>query len=164
MPLANAYLRDDQLGEREAFYPLHVYVCEQCLLVQHDTVVPPGVLFDDYAYFSSYSDTWLLHAKTYTDMIVTRLGLGPRHRVVEIGSNDGYLLQYFMGHGLPVLGIEPAANVADAAQQRGIPTRVAFFSAATAASLAAQKASKPASWWAIMCWRIFLTSTIAFGV
>ncbi len=138
MPLVNAYLRRDQLDIPEAFYPLHVYVCEQCWLVQHDTVVPPSVLFDDYAYFSSISDTWLLHAKAYTDTIVQRLGLGPRHQVVEIGSNDGYLLQYFMGHEIPVLGIEPAANVAEVAQQRGVSTRTAFFSTATAMALAAE--------------------------
>ncbi|ETX09184.1 class I SAM-dependent methyltransferase [Candidatus Entotheonella palauensis] len=138
MPLVNAYLRRDQLGTSEVSYPLHVYVCEQCFLVQHDTLVPPGALFNDYAYFSSYSDTWLLHAKAYADMIVNRLGLGPRHQVVEIGSNDGYLLQYIMGHGVPVLGVEPAANVAEVAQQRGVPTRIAFFGAAMAADLAAE--------------------------
>ncbi len=138
MPLVNAYLRPDQLGAPEAFYPLHVYICDQCFLVQHNTVVPPEALFDDYAYFSSYSDTWLEHAKAYTDMIVPRLGLGARHQVVEIGSNDGYLLQYVMGHGVPVLGIEPAANVAAIAQQRGVPTRVAFFGADTAAALVAE--------------------------
>ncbi|ETX01859.1 MAG: SAM-dependent methyltransferase [Candidatus Entotheonella factor] len=138
MPLVNAYLRYDQLGDAEASYPLRVYVCEYCFLVQHDTLVPPRSLFDDYAYFSSFSETWLLHAKAYADMIVHRLGLGPCHQVVEIGSNDGYLLQYLMGHGIPVLGVEPAANVAEVAQQRGVPTRVAFFGAATAATLAAE--------------------------
>jgi len=138
MPLVNAYLHRDQLGDPETYYPLHVYVCEQCFLVQHDTEVTPAALFDDYAYFSSYSETWLLHAKAYADMIVARLGLGPRQQVIEIGSNDGYLLQYVMGHGVPVLGIEPAANVAETAQQRGIPTRVAFFGTATAAALAAE--------------------------
>ncbi len=138
MPLVNAYLRDDQLGDTEALYPLHVYVCDQCFLVQHNAVVQPRDLFHDYAYYSSYSETWLLHAKAYVDMIVTRLGLGPCHRVVEIGSNDGYLLKYFMAHGLSVLGIEPAMTVADAARQRGIPTRMAFFGDATATSLTAE--------------------------
>ncbi len=135
MPLVNAYLHHDQLDTPEAFYPLHVYVCEHCFLVQHGTEVPPEDLFDDYAYFSSYSDTWLRHAKAYVDMIVSRLGLGPHHQVVEIGSNDGYLLQYMMEHGIPVLGIEPAANVAAVAQQQGVPTHVAFFGTDTATKL-----------------------------
>jgi SAM-dependent methyltransferase len=126
-PLANMYLTPIQLHQMEPFYPLHVYVCERCLLVQLEEFSNPEAIFSDYAYFASYSDTWLQHARTYTEMVLKRFGLDRTQQVVEIASNDGYLLQYFVAKGIPVLGIEPAANVAEVAIKRGIPTRVEFF-------------------------------------
>jgi hypothetical protein len=134
-PLANSYLAAEQLGCVEPFYPLHAYVCEQCLLVQLESVVSAGELFTDYAYFSSYSDSWLDHSKAYAEMAVRRFELGAGSHVVEVASNDGYLLQYFMAMGIPVLGIEPAANVAEAAVARGIPTVVRFFGQEAAGDL-----------------------------
>jgi SAM-dependent methyltransferase len=131
-PLANAYLKPSQLNAMEPFYPLHAYVCENCFLVQLEAFESPKHIFSDYAYFSSYSDTLLKHSKAYVDMIVTRLGLTEQHEVVEIASNDGYLLQYFVEKGIPVLGVEPAANVAEAAMQKEIPTLVKFFGRETA--------------------------------
>ena len=126
-PLANAYLTAEQLHQMEPFYPLRVYVCEHCWLAQLETFTAPESIFSDYAYFSSYSDSWLQHAKAYVEMAVERFHLSATSHVVEIASNDGYLLQYFVARGIPVLGIEPAANVAAAAQQRGIQTLVRFF-------------------------------------
>jgi len=126
-PLSNAYLRADQLGVPEPTYPLRAYLCETCLLVQLEQFATPEAIFGDYAYFSSYSESWLRHARQFAEDAVRRFGLGPARRVVEIASNDGYLLQYFQGLGVPVLGVEPAANVARVAQERGIPTRVEFF-------------------------------------
>jgi SAM-dependent methyltransferase len=137
-PLCESYLHVDQLNQMEAFYPLHVYVCEQCYLVQLLEYVSPEKIFSHYAYFSSYSDTWLQHAKAYTEMAIERLHVHERSQVVEIASNDGYLLQYFVARGIPVLGIEPAANVAEVATQRGIPTVVKFFGEETARELAAE--------------------------
>lgn len=137
-PLSNAYLRADQLGLMEPFYPLHVRVCGSCLLVQLPELASPEAIFTDYAYFSSYSDTWLRHAEDYAAMITGRLGLGAGHLVVEIASNDGYLLKNFVARRIPVLGIEPAANVAAAAEKIGVPTRAAFFGAAMASELAAE--------------------------
>jgi 2-polyprenyl-3-methyl-5-hydroxy-6-metoxy-1,4-benzoquinol methylase len=126
-PLANTYLSPDQLHRMEPFYPLHVYVCEYCLLTQLEEFATPEQIFSDYAYFASYSDTWLQHARQYTEMIVARFDLTSQSQVVEIASNDGYLLQYFAAKGIPALGIEPAANVAEVAVEKGIPTRVEFF-------------------------------------
>src|SRR3954454_11331347 len=126
-PLANAYLRPDQLGQMEPFYPLRALVCDTCFLVQLDEYESPEAIFGDYAYFSSYSTTWLDHAKRYVEMITERLGLGSESRVVELASNDGYLLQYFVERGIPVLGIEPAANVAKVAEEGGVRTLVKFF-------------------------------------
>src|SRR5579864_5598599 len=126
-PLCESFLSADQLNQMEAFYPLHVRVCEKCLLVQLQEYVNPTEIFTEYAYFSSYSDSWLKHASDYTDMIVRRLGLNSSSQVVEIASNDGYLLQYFVRKGIPVLGIEPAANVARAAEEKGVSTLVRFF-------------------------------------
>jgi SAM-dependent methyltransferase len=136
-PLANTYLTEAQLEEPEPFYPLRVYVCEECFLVQLPEAVPPEEIFSDYAYFSSYSDSWLRHARTYAEQMIERLDLDKTSKVVEIGSNDGYLLQYFKDHGVPVLGIDPAANVAAAAQEAGIPTVVDFFGLDTAHRLRA---------------------------
>src|SRR2546430_16482486 len=121
-PLCESYLREDQLDEMEPFYPLHVYVCHQCFLVQVQEYVSPEAIFREYAYFSSYSDSWLAHVKGYVSMITERLGLNPASQVVELGSNDGYLLQYFVAKGIPVLGVEPARNVAAAAIAKGVST------------------------------------------
>src|SRR5882672_515143 len=126
-PLANAYLTAEQLHQMEPFYPLCVYVCERCWLVQLEAFTAPESVFSDYAYFSSYSDSWLQHAKAYVKMAVERFSLTAASQVIEIASNDGYLLQYFVALGIPVLGIEPAENIAAAAQQRGISTLVRFF-------------------------------------
>lgn len=134
-PLSNAYVKADVLHRMERFYPLRVYVCESCLLVQLQEFESPDKIFRDYAYFSSYSESWLRHCQTYTDYMIGRFGLGPEHRVVEIGSNDGYMLKYFKARGVPALGIEPAENVARTALGRGIDTLVRFFGANTAADL-----------------------------
>jgi 2-polyprenyl-3-methyl-5-hydroxy-6-metoxy-1,4-benzoquinol methylase len=134
-PLANSYLQREHLSAIEPFYPLHARVCESCYLVQLDVVETPAKIFQDYAYFSSFSDTWLKHAADYTEQMVTRFSLDPSSMVVEIASNDGYLLQYFHAMGIPVLGIEPAENVASVAQQKGIPTLVKFFGSETAREL-----------------------------
>ena len=134
-PLANSYLTLNQLQDMEPFYPLHVYVCEECLLVQLEECQSPAAIFSDYAYFSSFSDSWLQHAKSYVEMATERFALGPHSQVIEIASNDGYLLQYFVEKQIPVLGIEPAENVAQAAIQKGIQTQVAFFGQDTAIQL-----------------------------
>ena len=126
-PLCESFLRADQLNQMEAFYPLHTYVCEHCHLVQLMEYVRPGEIFTEYAYFSSYSETWLEHARQYTDQMIARFGITEQSFVVELASNDGYLLKNFVAHGIPVLGIEPAANVAEIARQKGVPTRVEFF-------------------------------------
>jgi SAM-dependent methyltransferase len=136
-PLANSYLKAAQLNQMEPFYPLHVRLCGACFLVQLEPVAKPEEIFSDYAYFSSYSDSWLEHAKNYTDAVTRRFGLKGQSWVVEIASNDGYLLQYFVGKGIPVLGIEPARNVAEEAIRRGIPTDVRFFGNNTARNLTA---------------------------
>ena len=136
-PLSNAYLKAEQLNGMERFYPLHAWVCESCYLVQLEEFESPRHIFgEDYAYFSSYSDTWLEHARRYTELMMGRLGLGPKSHVVELASNDGYLLQYFKRKGIPVLGIEPAANVAAEAERKGVPTLVEFFGTETARELA----------------------------
>jgi SAM-dependent methyltransferase len=137
-PLANAYLRPAQLNQMEPFYPLHVYVCEGCFLVQLEEFASPELIFSDYAYLASYSDTWLCHARSYVEMANARFNLSDRSQVVEIASNDGYLLQYFVAKGIPVLGIEPAANVAETAMAKGIPTRVEFFGEETARLMVAE--------------------------
>jgi SAM-dependent methyltransferase len=126
-PLSNSYVPLARARAMEPYYPLHAWVCDRCWLVQLEAFESPQEIFGDYAYFSSYSDTWLEHARRYSAAMVPRLGLGPASQVVEIASNDGYLLQYFHAAGIPVLGIEPAANVAEAARARGVATRVEFF-------------------------------------
>jgi SAM-dependent methyltransferase len=136
-PLCESYLTPDQLNEMEPFYPLHAYVCDRCFLVQVQQYVSPKEIFTEYAYFSSYSDSWLRHARRYVDMITERLGLTAASRVIELGSNDGYLLQYFVVRGIPALGIEPARNVATAAVARGVPTITKLFSRQTARELVA---------------------------
>jgi 2-polyprenyl-3-methyl-5-hydroxy-6-metoxy-1,4-benzoquinol methylase len=134
-PLANAFVSAERLGAMEPFYPLSAFVCSNCFLVQLSHFEAPEHIFSDYVYFSSFSDTWLRHAETYADTMIARLGLGAASKVVEIASNDGYLLQYFRARGIPVLGVEPAANVAQVAIDRGIPTEVAFFGDAFAGAL-----------------------------
>jgi SAM-dependent methyltransferase len=136
-PLANSYLGADDLGRMEPFYPLRLYLCDSCLLVQLEEFASPEEIFGRYAYFSSYSDTWLRHASAYAAMAVERFGLDEHSHVVEIASNDGYLLQYFAERGIPALGIEPAVNVAEAAVAKGIPTIVRFFGEAAARELRA---------------------------
>jgi 2-polyprenyl-3-methyl-5-hydroxy-6-metoxy-1,4-benzoquinol methylase len=136
-PLSNSYLASEQLNRMERFYPLHAWVCEACLLVQLEQFETPENIFSDYAYFSSYSDSWLEHARKYAHDSIARLGLQSSSLVVEVASNDGYLLQYFAQRGISVLGIEPAANVAAAAERRGVPTCVKFFGVQTAKELVA---------------------------
>jgi len=118
-PLCESFSSREQLNQMEAFYPLHAYVCGNCFLVQLEAYVTPEHIFSDYAYFSSYSDSWLAHAKKYTERMVERFGIGEKSFVVELASNDGYLLQYFVEKKVPVLGIEPAANVAAVAVKKG---------------------------------------------
>ena len=134
-PIANCYLQQRQLNHIEAFYPLHVYICDRCFLVQLEEFETPEHIFKDYAYFSSFSDTWLQHAKSYVNMIIERLQLSENSQIIEIASNDGYLLQYFLSRGMFVLGIEPAANVAMHAVNKGIPTIEKFFGENTACQL-----------------------------
>lgn len=134
-PLAQSFLSQDQLDQMEPFYPLHVYVCGKCFLVQLREFVAPENIFSDYLYFASYSDSWLAHAKAYTDMMVGRFAINEKSLVVEIASNDGYLLQYFLEKRIPVLGVEPAANVASVAAKKGIPSLVKFFNSDTAREL-----------------------------
>ena len=136
-PLANSYLTADQLEKMEPFYPLHVYVCNTCLLVQLPVWQSAEEIFSDYAYFSSYSESWLRHAQEYTRMMIDRFGFDSRSSIIEIASNDGYLLRYFKESGIPILGIEPAGNVAKAARDAGIPTLVKFFGSKTAEELSA---------------------------
>jgi len=126
-PLCQTVLTEQGLSEPEVFYPLHARVCTRCWLVQIPEFVPPDDIFSEYAYFSAYSDSWVEHARQYADMIVARLSLTSDDLVVELASNDGYLLQHFLPHGVPVLGIDPAKNVAEAAVARGVPTLVEFF-------------------------------------
>jgi SAM-dependent methyltransferase len=137
-PLCESYVGAADLNRMEPFYPLHVYVCESCLLAQLEEFVSPEEIFTEYAYFSSYADSWLRHAKDYTDMMVERFGIGPDKLVIELASNDGYLLQYFIEKGVPVLGIEPARNVAKAAIEKGVPTLVEFFGERLAENLSAE--------------------------
>jgi hypothetical protein len=136
-PLANSYLEPADLARAEPFFPLAVYVCGECLLVQLPEAERPEAIFSDYAYFSSYSESWLRHAEAYAAAMIERFGFGPDHQVIEIASNDGYLLRWFRERGVPVLGVEPAGNVAAAAEAAGIPTQVKFFGAATARELVA---------------------------
>jgi len=137
-PLCESFLREDQLNDMEPHYPLRVRVCGECFLAQIGEYVEPSEIFDDYAYFSSYSDSWLKHASDYADMMTERFELGSDARVLEIASNDGYLLQYFQKKGLDVLGVDPAFTVAEAAIAKGIPTRIEFFNEGFAGRLAAE--------------------------
>ncbi len=138
-PIANNYLTEEQLGRMEPFYPLHALVCDRCFLVQLEEFESPEAIFSDYAYFSSYSTSWLEHCRRYAEATTERFGLGADSQVVEIASNDGYLLQYFAERGVPVLGVEPAANVAEVAVENGVPTVVEFFGTEIATNLAAAR-------------------------
>jgi 2-polyprenyl-3-methyl-5-hydroxy-6-metoxy-1,4-benzoquinol methylase len=126
-PLCESYLAADQIDQMEPYFPLHVLVCGNCFLVQLQEYVKPEHIFSEYAYFSSYSTSWVEHARQYCEMIQARLSLGPKSQVFEIASNDGYLLQHFLPLGVPVTGIEPAGNCAEVARQKNIPTLVEFF-------------------------------------
>ena len=137
-PLCESYLPGERLDDPETFYPLHVRLCASCLLVQLPAYVPGEDIFSDYAYFSSYSDSWVAHAKRYADEMTARLALTSGSLVTEVASNDGYLLQHFHAAGIPVLGVEPAANVAKAAQAKDIRTVVRFLGPETGASIAAE--------------------------
>ena len=134
-PLANSFVSPDRARSMEPFYPLHAYVCSACRLVQLEEFESPQHIFGDYIYFSSYSESWLRHAEAYAEKMTQRLGLGAEAMIVEVASNDGYLLQYFRQRGVKVLGIEPAANVAAVAAEKGIPSEIAFFGTATATRL-----------------------------
>ena len=136
-PLANSYLPPERVGAMEPFYPLRALVCGRCFLVQLEEFETPERIFSDYAYFSSYSVSWLEHCRRYVEQMIETLGLGGNSHVVELASNDGYLLQYFLDRGIPVLGVEPAANVAEVARGKGVPTLVEFFGRRAAATLAA---------------------------
>src|SRR5580765_6643511 len=138
-PLCESFLPAERLEVMEPFFPLHVRVCERCWLAQLPSFVPPAEIFEEYAYFSAFSDSWVEHARRYVEMITDRLGLGPDSLVVELASNDGYLLQHFLPKGVPVLGIDPAANVAVAAEERGVPTLVDFFGASLAERLVRER-------------------------
>jgi C-methyltransferase C-terminal domain/Putative zinc binding domain/Methyltransferase domain len=135
-PLCESYVPEEKLDEAEVFYPLHVRLCETCLLVQLPAYVPGEDIFSDYAYFSSYSDSWVAHAQRYAQEMTGRLRLTPDSLVTEVASNDGYLLQHFHAAGIPVLGVEPAGNVAEAARARGIRTEVQFLGADTGREIA----------------------------
>jgi SAM-dependent methyltransferase len=134
-PLCESYVPVERVNAMERFYPLHAKVCESCLLVQLEEFVSGEDIFSDYAYFSSYSDSWVEHARRYVEMAIERFGLGADSMVIEVASNDGYLLRHVVDRGIPVLGIEPAANVAKVAQDRGVETLVRFFGRETAREL-----------------------------
>ena len=136
-PLANSYVATNRKRAGELFYPLHAFVCGSCFLVQLEEFESPEAIFSEYAYFSGFSTSWLRHAESYVAEIQRRYALNSSQKVIEVASNDGYLLQYFVARGVPVLGIEPAANVANVANSRGIPTEVAFFNEDTAHRLVA---------------------------
>lgn len=131
-PLCERFLEADELNAMEPFFPLKVWVCGECYLVQLQEYVAPDEIFSHYAYFSSYSTSWLEHARKYVEMMCERFALGEGHKVVEVASNDGYLLQYFVQKSIPALGIDPAANVVKAAEEKGVRTLVRFFGEATA--------------------------------
>lgn len=137
-PLCESFVSREQLNQMEPFYPLHAVVCEKCLLVQVCDFVTADHIYSEYAYFSSFSDSWLRHARDYAEMITERLKLGPQSLVIELASNDGYLLQNFVQKSIPVLGIDPAANIAPHAIKKGIPTLVRFFGVETAREVLAQ--------------------------
>jgi 2-polyprenyl-3-methyl-5-hydroxy-6-metoxy-1,4-benzoquinol methylase len=135
LPLSNAFLKKEMLDSSEKKYPLCVYVCHNCFLVQVPEFEKPENIFNNYPYFSSYSSTWLEHAENYVEMIIKKFGFNEKNLIVEIASNDGYLLQFFKEKNIPVLGIEPAVNVANVAKEKGILTVTKFFNVNTANEL-----------------------------
>jgi hypothetical protein len=137
-PLCESYVDPSRLDAAETFYPLNVRICDSCLLVQLPAYVAGEDIFSDYAYFSSYSDSWVAHARNYAEMMIGRLGLTPDSLVTEVASNDGYLLQHFHARDIPVLGVEPAGNVAEVARERGIRTVVEFLGTETGPQIAGQ--------------------------
>lgn len=137
-PLCESYVSAEMVNQMEPFYPLHVFVCTECFLVQLEEFVSREHIFTEYAYFSSYADSWLQHVKAYTDLMVERFGLNENSHVVEVASNDGYLLQYFVAKNIPSLGVEPAANVAKVAIEKGVPTRIEFFGVDCARQMVAE--------------------------
>jgi SAM-dependent methyltransferase len=137
-PLCESFVSADRLNQMEAFYPLHVRVCNNCLLAQLEAYVSPEHIFTEYAYFSSFADTWLEHCQAYTKLMVERFGLNEQSQVIELASNDGYLLQYFVERNIPALGVEPAANIAKVAIAKGIPTINEFFGRDCARKLVSQ--------------------------
>lgn len=137
-PLCESFVSFDRINQMEAFYPLHVRVCDRCFLVQLEAYVSPEHIFREYAYFSSYADSWLAQCKAYTDLVVDRFGLNETSQVIELASNDGYLLQYFIEKNIPVLGVEPATNIAEVAISKGIPTLNEFFGRECARNLVAK--------------------------
>lgn len=137
-PLCQTHISPNHLNEMEPFFPLHAYVCSNCFLVQLQEFVAPSQIFTEYAYFSSYSSSWIEHARRYTQAMIERFQLNTSSKVIEIASNDGYLLQHFVARGIPVLGVEPAANVARVAVGKGIPTTVRFLGCASAAEIVAE--------------------------
>jgi len=138
-PLCNKQVKPQEKNDMEKFYPLHAYVCDNCWLMQLEEFATPDEIFaEDYTYFSSYSDTWLEHCRKYTHRMIERFGFNAESKVVELASNDGYLLQYFIEAGVPVLGVEPARNVAEVAREKGVPTEDVFFGVDTARQLSEQ--------------------------
>ncbi len=135
-PLANAYVKPADAGSPDATYPLRAFVCDECWLVQAEAFASPQEIFSDYAYFSSFSDSWVEHARRFADGAIERFGLTARSQVIEVASNDGYLLRHFVSRGIPALGIEPAQNVAKVAREAGVPTECRFFGRETATDLA----------------------------
>src|SRR5215470_11120672 len=152
-PLCETFPAAGELNHMEAFYPLRAWVCDACWLVQVQEYVRPEQIFHEYPYFSSYSASWLQHAERYVAAVVDRVGLGPDSLVVELGSNDGYLLQYFVASGVPALGIEPARNVAEVARARGVPTLVRMFDARCARDLVGPDGDKLAAAAGLAHWR-----------
>lgn len=138
-PLANSYIKEENASHMEPVFPLHAFVCEECFLVQLAEFESPEGIFSDYAYFSSFSESWLAHARNYVETVTERFQLTENHHIVELASNDGYLLQYFKEKNIPILGVEPAANVAEVAQNNGIPTLVKFFGTQTAQQMKAEQ-------------------------
>ncbi|HUI58893.1 MAG TPA: methyltransferase domain-containing protein, partial [Steroidobacteraceae bacterium] len=140
-PLCQTHITPEQLNAMEPFYPLRAYVCSECLLVQLEEFVAPADIFSEYAYFSSFSDSWVEHARRYAELMRERFRLGAGSKVMEIASNDGYLLQHFVAKGVPVLGIEPAQNIAEAARAKGVPTVSRFFGRESARAIKQESGS-----------------------
>ena len=138
-PLANSYLKKEDLEKKESYYPLRVYVCSKCFLVQLEEFKSPKEIFSEYAYFSSFSEEWLKHAQKFVENVIGRFNLDSKSKILEIASNDGYMLQFFRSRGIPVLGVEPAANISKIANERGIPTITEFFGSDTAEKIALEK-------------------------